>query len=475
MPAGKTAGAGRRGSGDRVLFAVFALALALRLAFAFGYWVDKNLTRDEREYLSLARSLTAGHGFVYDEAVRSGPVDPFGRAPGYPVFLALVGGGLTITDSVPASVKIAQSVLGAIGVVFVALLGTRLAGRRAGLAAAAIAAGYPPLVWIGAYAFSEALFWPLGLLIAWLFDGLVTGPGPRANGQRGTLGPRPWALGPALLCGVLTGIAVLVRPAMLFFIPLAGLWLLRTRRLAAIVAFGLGSILVIAPWTARNYAHHGRFVLVASEGGVTFWTGNHPLAKGEGDLAANPDLKREAIALRARYPRLSEEEMEPIYYREALAWIRSHPLDWLALEARKVFYLVVPIGPSYTVHSPRYYLASMISYAVVFVLAVAGFRRLGRDRGRLPGLWLLAGSAVLVCLVFFPQERFRTPVIDPTLAVLAGALWLRKDDRPQASVASRRGRASGGGAPRAKEDDRRQPSVSEASAARERGWGPASN
>ena len=35
---------------------------------------------------------------------------------------------------------------------------------------------------------------------------------------------------------------------------------------------------VIAPWTLRaTTEHYGRFVLVASEGGVTFWTGNHPL------------------------------------------------------------------------------------------------------------------------------------------------------------------------------------------------------
>ena len=45
------------------------------------------------------------------------------------------------------------------------------------------------------------------------------------------------------------------------------------------------------PWTARNAAVYGRFVLVASEGGVTFWTGNHREARGEGDLAANPHLK----------------------------------------------------------------------------------------------------------------------------------------------------------------------------------------
>jgi hypothetical protein len=37
-------------------------------------------------------------------------------------------------------------------------------------------------------------------------------------------------------------------------------------------------------------------------------------------------------------------------------------------------------------------------------------------------LALLAGSALLVCLVFFPQERFRIPVIDPTLIVCASGL-----------------------------------------------------
>ena len=83
------------------------------------------MTRDEREYLSLARSLAAGDGFVYDAAVATGPVEPFGRAPGYPVFLALVGGGRAVTESVPASVKVAQSVVG----------GARRAARRAARAA----------------------------------------------------------------------------------------------------------------------------------------------------------------------------------------------------------------------------------------------------------------------------------------------------------------------------------------------------
>jgi hypothetical protein len=34
---------------------------------------------------------------------------------------------------------------------------------------------------------------------------------------------------------------------------------------------------------------------------------------------------------------------------------------------------------------------------------------------------MLAGSAVLICLGFFPQERFRIPIIDPALTIAAGA------------------------------------------------------
>jgi hypothetical protein len=400
---------------SRALLLCALLGLALRLAFGLIYWVDQPLTRDEREYLSLARSLAAGRGFVYDADVADGPVDPFGRAPGYPAWLAVAGGGHEAAEAVPALVKITQSAVGALGVVLVGLLGWRLAGPRAAKLAALLAAVYPPLVWIAAYAFSEALFWPLGLAVALLLD---------------------WALRSArtttagLACGAAAGAAVLVRPQMLLFLALAGAWLLWRRRPGLVAALAAGSLLVVGPWTARNYTHHGRFVLVASEGGVTFWTGNHPLAIGEGDLAANPALKRAQLSLRDRYPDLTEEEMEPIYYREALAWIRSSPVDWLALEARKLLYLIVPIGPSYTVHSRLYLWASVLSYGLLLPCAVAGFVRLGRRRGRTPGVWLLAWSAVAVSLLFFPQERFRIPVIDPALILCAGALAAPRREEP---------------------------------------------
>ena len=122
MTDGKTAD--ERRSLFRALLVIALIGIALRLAFSLGYWVDKELTRDEREYLSLARSLAAGEGFVYDAAIEEGPVDPFGRP----------------MQSVPTLVKITQSGVGGIGVIFVGLLALRLAGPKAARAAAFVAA-----------------------------------------------------------------------------------------------------------------------------------------------------------------------------------------------------------------------------------------------------------------------------------------------------------------------------------------------
>jgi len=392
------------------LAAAAVIGLALRLAFGLLYWVHEPLTRDEREYLALARSLAAGRGLVYDEAILDSPVQPFGRAPGYPAFLALAGGGRAATDDVPSSVKIAQSLVGACGVLIVGLLAGQWAGARGATIAAWLAASHPLLVATASRAFSEALFWPIGLGAAWL----VTAAS-RAGGRRAAV--------LATLAGVLTGLATLVRPATIIFLGLAALWWLWRRSLTRVVALALGAALVIAPWTLRASERAGRFVLVASEGGVTFWTGNHPLAVGDGDLAANPQLKIASQALKNAHPDLTEEQMEPIYYREALAWMRAHPIDWLALEARKVWYLVAPVGPSYRLHSWRYFIASAGTYLLLLPMAVAGAWRLGAARGQLPGLWLLLAAAIVTCLIFFPQERFRIPVIDPVLIICAAGLW----------------------------------------------------
>ena len=175
----------------RAVHAAVAAGLLLRLAFGLGYWTGKPLTHDEREYLTLAVNVAQGRGFATELPGERRPsptsnVQRFGRGPGYPVFLA----PLTWLDAdlragrlpagVPAAVKIVQAILGAAAILVLAGLVRRVAGDRAGAAAAWIAALFPPLVWMPAYALSEQLASVLALgCAAWL--GAVTDGPPAAS------------------------------------------------------------------------------------------------------------------------------------------------------------------------------------------------------------------------------------------------------------------------------------------------------
>lgn len=411
----------------------------LRLAFAVGYWRDKPLTHDEQEYLALGINLAAGRGFSPElPGVAEGPtVQRFSRAPLYPAAIAAVvwAGGLP-TDRLPAAVptllKIVQSVAGMCGVWVVARLAARSAGRAAGTIAAWIAALYPPLVWICAYALSEALYSPVILASALALAGIgaergdADGAAPDADATRSTMWRR------AAVAGGLAGASTLIRPSALAFVPLACAWLGWKRRPLLALVLAVFAVLPIAPWTIRNYRAHGRLILVAAEGGVTFWTGNHPDAPGEGDLAANPHLRVLQQAFRLRHPGLTEEELEPLYYRDAVETMARRPLAWAALVVRKAAHVWLPTGPSYRLHSPLYYWTTLVSYLTVLPFAAAGLLRLRARHASPVALLLLAGSVVALSLVFFPQERFRIPVLDPTYVVLASA-WLA--DRRRGALA----------------------------------------
>lgn len=400
----------------RLVSAAVLAGLVLRLAFAFGYWVDKPLTHDEREYLELAESLAAGHGFHYPAAPAGAPAEArYGRAPLYPAFLAVVrlAGG---ADAWIRNVRVAQCAVGALGIWWLAVIARRAAGPRAAVACAWLAAVYPPFVWMSAYVLTEGVYVTLAAAVALAIGPAIDGVPP----PRGTTSSD---VRTGIVAGLLAGAGVLVRPVMLFFLLLAGVWLVVRRRWVLAGALAAASLVVVGPWTARNYREYGRLVLVASEGGLTFWTGNHPLSPGEGDLAANPRIKMESVRLRAAHPGLTEEQLEPIYYREAVRAIAADPAWWTGLLARKLFYTMVPVGPSYTLHSLRYRAGTILSYFAVLPLGLIGLAR-SRRRGAWPrAMVMLAAAAVLASVVFLPQERFRLSGIDPTLVVGAATWW----------------------------------------------------
>jgi hypothetical protein len=87
----------------------------------------------------------------------------------------------------------------------------------------------------------------------------------------------------------------------------------------------------------------------------------------------------------------------------------------------------VPVGPSYRLHAPRYFWASAVSLLLLMPAAAVGLVR-APAAARPLALLTLAASTVLVALLFFPQERFRLPVMDPALIAAAALGASRRRD-----------------------------------------------
>jgi 4-amino-4-deoxy-L-arabinose transferase-like glycosyltransferase len=207
-------------------------------------------------------------------------VSPSDWSPGMPLFIAgiykLIGGGH------PSVARLVIALLGALTVLFVYLLGSRLAGRTAGLIAALAIAIYPTFVENSAQFLTEPLaaFLVIGALLSFL----------RAVDS---MRYRWW-----LVTGIGFGLLALTRPEYMVFITLfglvglvlvvrsVGLWpgVLR----AALIPLCAGA--VIAPWTLHNYHELGKFVPISTGGGKAMFVATY--LPGEGRLPADRPRRR---------------------------------------------------------------------------------------------------------------------------------------------------------------------------------------
>lgn len=385
----------------RSLAAAVLAALALRLLFALVYWVDKPLTVDQVEYLWLADRLADGHGLTFPEGEQR-----LMRSPGYPLFLAAV------RSLVPGerSIKVAQSIVGALSVLLVAAMARRMGGRLAAVAAAIGAAVYPPLVFEPAYVLSETLYTAVALgtaVLAW--QGLDAAD---EAGRRGRFAA----------AGVAGGLTMLVRPEFALFLGFIGVLLLWQRHWVPVALLGVFAAVTVAPWPLYNVVVQDRVILLSSRGGPNLWMGNNALARGDGDVGANPAMQREYDAIIAANAHLPPQELERLFYRRSFEFISGQPLAWVALLLRKAFWFFVPFGPSYQARSPLFWFTHAASWLGLLGFSVAAWPRVRRLH---PRPWVpaaLAASVFATCMIFFPLERYRVPVLDPVLIACAATL-----------------------------------------------------
>jgi 4-amino-4-deoxy-L-arabinose transferase-like glycosyltransferase len=411
------------------LVAILVVAFVARLVAALVGWDFRNGS-DADMYERLAAQL-----FHEGQWGVPGSANPYDFAPGAPLFAAAIYN--LIGDVSPLAARLGLAVAGTAGVLVVYLLGRRLAGPRAGLVAAGLAAVYPPTLFYTSLLSGEplAVLTVAGAVLAflWACDA----------------GRSPWAWA---VPGVLLGVTAFLRPEYLALTALlavlavvlvglrAGPW----RGVAAGGLMALAFAVTIAPWTTIASSDLGRFVPVSTGGGKALFIGTYLPGDGlhEGTkqhlyhrfrgtdpgpdelrrLPMNPLLDEVA----EEYPALPRDEALGRVGRENLVhWATDEPRALAQMIAGKVAHMWHGSG------SPSYTPAGGALHYLVLIAGLAGLvLLLARRRWEvLPILVLLVGISLIGGLLLAGTRR-NLPVMPLVLALAGVSLvaafdWLR--------------------------------------------------
>ena len=408
-----TAGAQRPGFGPALL-GIVAVGVALRVVYTLveSPWPPPGL--DDQFYFSaLPKLLADGHGFVapfklYFDHVSVATAE---HPPLYSVVLA--GPALLGLDSADAF-RLAGAVFGAGTIALVGLLGRRLAGERAGLIAAALAAVYPTLIAADGALMSETLYGLLtaaSLLAAYrLVEAAALPKQPARPAAQGSLAGR------GVVLGALVALTALTRGEALLLLPLVLVPVLRSPagRRASLVALA-AFLVVLTPWTARNWIVFNRPVAIATNSGTAVAGANCAVTYASGDHLGGwyPPCIRE-------HPGKNEAEHHAEALRDGVRYAGDHV-------GRLPVVLAARLGRVASVYKPfaipegrsvRVQKVGVIMFFLLVPFAVAGLVLL-RRRGEVT--WILAAPFIIVAvtaLTTYGNLRFREPA-EIALVVLA--------------------------------------------------------
>lgn len=407
----------------RPLFAILALALAVRLLNAFllpgqgGDLVLSDMKGYDRAAVALWQqtpiSVHTAEQYIF-HPLGSDTYHP----PGYYYVLAAI---YAVAGHSYLAVRLVQSVMGTLTCLIIYLIARDMSGERAGLGAALVAALYPPLIFYTGVLLTEtsSMLWvttSIYLLVRWSTH----------RSERRLLALAGLALG---LTAITRSVLLVAAPAILLWM----LWLCMTRVLRptemvqAAVCLLIPVALVIAPVTIRNYQIHHRLILVATNGGVNVY-----LAHGGNEHAKNQIRNLPAEFSEGQVigisPRTQPEE-EATFYRLAWQHVRTHPIATIRRIPGQLvrMYWDADYWPATDSQLALLAWVDMIAWkAILLPLSLAGIPLLRRTSRQAVLLYLVILATTAVPIVFWAMPRFRLPIVPlviVTAACTVPALW----------------------------------------------------
>ena len=290
------------------LAAVVCFALAVRIVWTLVFQTAP--ASDAAAYDGLAWRLAEGYGYV----AANGAPTAFWPV-GYPAFLSAI---YTVFGHSWLAAGVANALLGSISVALTYRLAREFLPCRPSILAAALMALIPShIVSFTAVLLTQSLHTVFVLLILIAILHLTRSP----NWRRATI------------LGLVIGVGVYVRPIMLLFPSVVFILLfMRECKLGRALALSCTvlavALLVILPWTTRNFLVMGEPILTATNGCYNFYVGNGPGATGEHRAISD-----------SRFADFSQLDWHREGCRMGLEHIVNHPDEWIVILPKKFFHL----------------------------------------------------------------------------------------------------------------------------------------
>ncbi len=381
-------------------FLAFILRILARLHSGIaGFWVNGYTF-----FFAMAQNIAAGKGIGID-----GTPTAF-RVPLYPIFLA----ALTMGHKAFWPILIAQSTIGA-GTAFCAALLARQMfrapwGAHAATLAAAIAAFYPYYVVHDTALEETSLFTllTLGSVLLLKKAAQTTKPALAAG------------------AGLLLGLDVLTRSAIVPFAMLAPLWLVAQRRTRSSLICAFLLVLTVAPWLIRNYFLTGVPTL-STESGMQLWSANNGFLfrhypRESRDLSTKEALNALSLQDQQDLERVENSAVltDRWFLHRALEYMRTHPTQTIVDGFRKI------AAAFYWLPSPRRGRTADLVYAFSYgPVLIAGLWGMWERRNcwREDSLvYILFATFIAVTAVFWAHTSHRAYLDVYCIVFASGAL-----------------------------------------------------
>ncbi len=403
-----------RGGGHGLIAAIVLIAIALRLLhlwqisgglFFEAPIIDARLNVEEAHYL-------LEHSWL-------GPAQPYWKPPLYSYVLALQ---LHLFDGGMWAPRLLQILLDGASCVLAFTLAARLFSRTVACATALAIALSGPMIYFSGELVSASLavFLTLALVLTVVY----------LHQRRRSC---PWAW---LACGVLLGVAALVRPELLLSLPLVALVILRgqptlARRAIAMAALAAGLTVALGPVTLRNAIRGDDLVLVSANGGINFYIGTEPAYRGM--VGLRPGTEWERLVREPENQGIVGVGSDHSHYfvRKSLDHITDDPVAYAAHVFKKVVLFwhgheLTSNQDLYEARDDSLVLAALVwhlpglyfPFGLIAPLALVGIAIALRRRHRAGLVIGFIGVLVVVAMMFFVNARFRQPAV-PFLAMFA--------------------------------------------------------